>query len=151
VPASANNQFGRAVLLGVPATAKGNTNTASTEVGEPKPCGPIGRTVWFKVTATDTTLSASTIDSGTTFDTVLAIYSGGSLASLTTVGCNDDAGGTGQSQVSASGLTPGQTYYIQVGGYRAAGGNYVLKVSGAAAAASVSAPAPGGVKSIQSA
>ncbi len=57
-----------------------------------------------------------TVDTfGSGFDTVLAVYTGPSLGSLTRVVCDDDTGGV-QSKVQFPAV-PGTTYWIQVGGY----------------------------------
>jgi hypothetical protein len=47
---------------------------------------------------------------------------------LTRLGCNDDFGGTLQSQTSGA-VTAGQTYYVQLGGWNGATGSYILKLS----------------------
>jgi hypothetical protein len=77
-------------------------------------------TVWFTFVATGSQADLSLCNPGTAvLDTILAVYSfsGG----LTEIACNEDGGaGCGlegfQSRVTATGLTPGQTYYVQVGG-----------------------------------
>ncbi len=53
-------------------------------------------------------------------DTVLSVYSG-TCGSLTQIGCSDDACGAVllQSDVTVHGLTPGQTYLVQVSGIAA--------------------------------
>jgi len=120
----------------VPGSAAGSTSGTGTESGEPKPCGRIGRTVWYRVVpASSGTLTASTAGSG--FDTVLAVYRGTSLSGLTSLDCNDDSGGTSQSRVVAS-VTAGQTYYVQVGGHRNASGSYALSLTLGASASGVS-------------
>jgi hypothetical protein len=66
---------------------------------------------------------------GSSFDTLLAIYSGNSVAALTTVASNNDLDNvTKQSRVS---FTPvaGTTYYIAVDGFGGASGNFVLSWS----------------------
>jgi len=112
------------------------------EEGEPQPCGAIGFTMWYRMTlGVDAPMTANTFDvSGdliapitdaadgaarTTFDTVLAVYSGPADATfddLTLLGCNDDSG-QGVSRVDFAGTT-GTTYYFQVGGF--GGGFYFL-------------------------
>ena len=127
-----NDRFADAWMLAAPGSAAGSTSGASTESGEPKPCGRIGRTVWYRVVPDGSgTLTASTAGSG--FDTVLALYRGTSLGNLSALACNDDNGGTNQSRVSA-GVAAGEVYYIQLGGYRNATGAYTLTLTGPSAA-----------------
>jgi hypothetical protein len=95
------------------------TNTANaTSTGDPVPgCqGSAGKGVWYTYTpASSGTVSVSTC--GSTYDTVLAVYSG-SCGSLTPVACNDDNGPScpgSQASVSFS-VTGGTTYYILAAG-----------------------------------
>jgi hypothetical protein len=80
------------------------------------------------------TLLATT--EGSNFDTVLAVYRGASLPGLTPLACNDDNGASLTSSVAVS-VTGGQTYYVQLGGFRNASGSYRLAVSLAGPAAHV--------------
>jgi hypothetical protein len=85
-------------------------------------------TSWFRFTATSTTAVIDTNGSSTS-DTLLAVYSG-TCGSLTQIGCDDDAGTGLLSLVSLMGLTPGQTYYIEVAGWGAGNvGDNVLNVT----------------------
>jgi photosystem II stability/assembly factor-like uncharacterized protein len=116
------------------------TGQATDEAGEPltAPCPttsvPYGKTVWFRYTpAGNMTLTADTLTS--TFDTVLVVYRGTTLAGLTRVACNDDVEGqtSAPSKVTFA-ATAGQTYYFQVAGWRdgtgtAASGNLVFKLA----------------------
>jgi len=125
----ANDNFAAAAALGVPGSASAQTQSATTEVGEPRPCASIGQTVWYRVVpGSSGTLTASTAGSG--FDTALALYSGSSLTALTVLGCNDDVdlGGDLTSRVSAN-VTAGRTYYLQAGGYNGDNGSLALNVS----------------------
>jgi hypothetical protein len=63
---------------------------------------------------------------GSSFDTVLGIYTG-TCGSLTPINCNDDSSGTLQSSVSNS-VTGSTSYYILAGGWYAANGALVLHV-----------------------
>lgn len=81
--------------------------------------------VWFAYLASCTgNAVANTCGGG--FDTVLEVFSGG-CGALTSIDCNDDACGL-QSQVGWS-ATIGTTYYIRVGGYAGATGNFPLTIS----------------------
>jgi hypothetical protein len=68
-----------------------NTLNATKEVGEPNHAGVAGgKSAWWVFTApSDGVLHLSTTNS--TFDTVMAVYTGQSLTNLTLVGANDDA------------------------------------------------------------
>src|SRR3989442_9945267 len=96
VHASGGDLFASAEPIGVPAVVTGDTSAATPERHEPRPCGRIATTAWFKLQPATGTLTAST--AGSAFDTVLALYRGSALAGLTSLACNDDFGGTLQSQ-----------------------------------------------------
>jgi len=126
--ASTNDAFAAALMLSVPGSASGSSQGASLESGEPQPCGQIGATVWYKVQPGATgTLTAST--SGSNYDTVLALYSGSSLTTLTQLGCNDDTSTIDFTSIVSASVTAGQTYYIQIGGYQGASGNFIVQVT----------------------
>lgn len=108
-------------LTAVPSSSGISTSAAAAEPSVPGPaCGnrSTGKSVWYRYTApTTTTLVANTY--GSTYDTILAAYSG-SCSALTPVVCNDDSVGS-QSRVSLQ-VTAGTTYYFQVTAYRNDGG-----------------------------
>lgn len=94
---------------------------ATVEAGEDSltSCGSVGGLVtsaslWYALTPTRSgTLYASTEDTPSNDDTVLAIYSSPPSSSAP-VACNDDiSGGNYRSNTSAS-LTAGTTYYVEV-------------------------------------
>jgi Ca2+-binding RTX toxin-like protein len=62
---------------------------------------------------------------GSTFDTVLAVYAGGTLAGLTAVAGNDDTSTGVQSQVRFT-ATTGTTYRIAVAGFNGTSGRIEL-------------------------
>ncbi|MBU1866298.1 MAG: calcium-binding protein, partial [Actinobacteria bacterium] len=62
------------------------------------------------------------------FDTVLAVYTGGSLGSLTEVSYDDDGGSGLTSRVQLE-VTAGRTYRIVVDGYSDRTGNITLNWS----------------------
>lgn len=110
-------------------------NTGATrEVDEPQPsCGLMDATLWFSYTPTSThKLRVDTLDFGT-IDTVLAVYTGTGLDSLTEVACNEDHRKTVVDAASESLLyveaTAGTTYMIQVGGYDALAGPIQLNAA----------------------
>ncbi len=109
-----------------------DTLAATTEVNEPQHAGVVGgKSVWWRWQATGG--EQITIDTfGTNFDTVLAVYTGDSLATLVEVASNDDTNGL-QSQVSFT-AAAGSVYRIVVDGFLGASGNVRLNVQGAALA-----------------
>jgi len=62
---------------------------------------------------------------GSDFDTLLAVYTGTSVDTLTEVASNDDSGGTLQSRVEFT-TTAGTVYHIAVDGYGGAQGNVTV-------------------------
>jgi len=131
VVAPANDSFSNAVVLSGGTLAWTGTNVGATlETGEPNHAGvPGGASVWCAWTATATrTVSLNT--RGSNFDTVLAVYTGTSVSSLTTVAGNDDdpAGRTLTSALSFNAVA-GQTYYFAIDGYRGATGNITLNLA----------------------
>jgi hypothetical protein len=117
-PAFADN-FGNAQFItGVAGTLTGSNTTATAEVSEPAHAGSdAAASVWVKWTApTSGVFTFST--SGSDFDTVMGIYTGGTLATLTDVGSNDDENyptiTTSRVDLAA---TAGVTYYIAVDGF----------------------------------
>lgn len=123
--APGNDGFGSAVAVSAPQTLSGSNVGATTEEGEPLPCGSIGATVWYRLIVEEPmSLAAST---GGALDTVLAAYRGASLSELELLGCNDDAGYDLGSKVGFAAV-PGETYYLQVGGYAGERGTFTLSL-----------------------
>jgi fibronectin type 3 domain-containing protein len=104
-----------------------DNNAATAQAGEPAHAGnPAGRSLWWKWTAPQSgTLTVST--AGSSFDTVLAVYTGTSLADLSAAAANDDAIGTRTSEVVLS-VTAGTTYHIAVDGFRGVSGAVRLRL-----------------------
>lgn len=113
----------------LPQTVNGSSIGASNEAGEPNPtCTSSHGTLWWEWTPTTTELVQ--IDSaGSNFDTVLGVFTGGDLASLSEQACNDDAINLlSKVQLNA---TAGTTYYIQLGGYGSGEGDVEVNISAA--------------------
>jgi hypothetical protein len=125
--APTNDNFANAIVASsTPFTDTRSTAGATTEAGEPLPCGLMGATMWYRfVTGSTATISADTTTSN--YDTVIAVYHGTTLAGLTNDACNDDSGGTLQSSVSFTGGA--NTYYLQVGGFNGNTGTAVVHLS----------------------
>jgi hypothetical protein len=125
--APANDDFADAIAVtALPFSIETSTEHATVEDGEPGfPCGSIGATIWYRWSPSeDVAVTADTF--GSDYDTMIAAYSGTSLASLSLLACNDDATDL-QSKVGFA-AEAGETYYLQVGGLNGAGGNLVLHV-----------------------
>lgn len=105
-----------------------NTLNATKEVGEPNHAGVAGgKSAWWTFTApADGVLHLSTTNS--TFDTVLAVYTGNSLTALTPVGSNDDAypGAPGGFSELFQAVHSNTTYRVAVDGYGGVGGAMFL-------------------------
>ena len=130
----ANDSFaGAIVLTGSSASTTGTNVDASREAGEPNIGGISGggKSVWWAWTATSSgTVQIDTI--GSTFDTMLGVYDGSTVGSLSLVAGDDDSGGSRTSKVSFA-ATAGTTYRIAVDGYGGASGSISLHVIAAAA------------------
>jgi hypothetical protein len=96
------------------------SNIGATTDG-PLACGGVmGSDVWYQVTApcNGNADVATFPGSDPNFDTVLAAYDGCDCANLgAALVCNDDIGGSLQSQIFFA-VVEGNCYTIQVGGYR---------------------------------
>jgi hypothetical protein len=112
---------------------RADTRAATAEASEPRPCGNIGKTVWYQLYAdNDETLVADTAGSG--FDTVIAAYSYGPTfptsppGGFTPLTCNDNSGGGAQSRITFD-AKQGNTYWIQAGGANGASGDLSFNLS----------------------
>jgi PKD repeat protein len=99
--------------------------TATKEPGEPDIAGnPGGKSVWWQWPSPITgPVSISTI--GSSFDTLLGVYTGSAISNLVLVASNDDAEGTLQSDVTFQAIA-GTNYQITVDGFDGASGEIVL-------------------------
>lgn len=124
----ANDDFADAVVLeGVSGSATGSNGDATKESGEPNHAGAGGASVWWEWVAPSS--GAFSFDTtGSTFDTMLGIYTGSFVSSLTTIGTNDDIdnqAGNIRSRVTFS-ANAGTRYHIAVDGFEAATGDIQL-------------------------
>jgi hypothetical protein len=112
-------------------TATGDSSAATLELNEPLPLGcgyDVGNTVWHSFTPPADGHYTFNL-AGSDYDTVLAVYTGGSIDSLTQIGCNDDA----STRILSSALLlrdlrSATTYWIQIGGFRQGYGQYQVAV-----------------------
>lgn len=96
-------------------------------------CGSSNTTnsVWYRYDAMCTGMAA--VDTcGSSYDTVLSVYSG-VCSALTQIGCNDDAsGGSCPGSINSYISFPvvsGQTYYVRVSGFSGGAGAYALTLT----------------------
>ena len=96
-----NDNFAKATTLpGAAARITGNNAGATKEPGEPDHAGqPGGKSIWYSWTPASTGPETFTTF-GSSFDTLLAVYTGTSVAALTAVASNDDYGNTVTSSVT---------------------------------------------------
>jgi thiol-disulfide isomerase/thioredoxin len=125
-----NDMFAnRITLTGTNITTTGSNVGATAEVGEPSHAG-LGcwASVWWSWTApTNNVATIST--AGSSFDTVLAVYTGSSVSALTEVASNDDdPDSPDYTSKVVFDATAGQTYQIAVDGYYGDSGSIVLQV-----------------------
>lgn len=122
----ANDNFAAATELKAPdLTATGSNVGARKEAGEPDHAeDPGGKSVWWYWNATSS--EPVTFDTvGTSFDSVLAVYTGDTVSKLTPIGSDDEEGGDGAARVTFSAVA-GTKYYLAVDGFGASSGPIVL-------------------------
>lgn len=137
---AANNAFAACLPLAGPSgAASGSTRGASREAGEPVHAGvPGSNSIWFCWTAP---LSGPfTFETaGSSFDTLLALYTGSAVNALTPVASDDNSGGNGTSRVSFNAVS-NTAYRIAVEGAGTNTGIVQLRWTGPAAPAITAPP-----------
>jgi len=111
-----------------------STNTQSTagmttggDVIPSNLCPIGGNDVWFKTTTPESGIL--TVDTaGSSFDTILGIYSG-ACGSLSPLACNDDVGNGLRWSSTQVAVSSGNTYYFVVSGFLGATGTLNLRLS----------------------
>jgi subtilisin len=145
----ANDNFATARELTGSAT-NGSNQGATKEPGEPNHAGDDGgKSVWYRWTPQ--TSGTTTIDTaGSSFDTLLGVYTGSAVDGLTEVASNDDedrANNVLTSKVSFD-ATAGTTYRIAVDGFNdgtgADAGNITVHLAGDTTPPNVSLTSPAG-------
>ena len=133
----ANDHFAQAAVLQLADSSVSVTGTniaATAEPGEPDhDTEKAARSVWWRWTAPGSApVTLTTM--GSNFDTVVGVYTGGSVGSLTKIASNDDED---RGVVRTSKLTfnpvAGTTYAIAVDGWEASFGQIALTLTQAAA------------------
>ncbi|WP_375477358.1 beta strand repeat-containing protein [uncultured Jatrophihabitans sp.] len=126
-PAPANDNFAAARVLSGRGGAVSDSNVNATrEAGEPQHAGEDGSTsVWYRWTA-PTTGNYTFETTGSSFDTLLAVYTGAAVGSLTPIVSNDDADATVSTSRVTLAATAGTVYSIAVDGYQSDFGAIIL-------------------------
>ena len=118
---STNDMFSNAQTISGPSgRVTGSNVNATVESGEP---GGGGRSVWWQWRAPSTgTVTIDTV--GSSFDTILGVYTGTRVGALSTLAQNDDGVGL-QSRVVLD-VTAGTVYRLQVAGFSVSEGSIIL-------------------------
>jgi uncharacterized delta-60 repeat protein len=119
--------FANAGDLGSASSGFGSENNlgATVEPGEPNPAHtPGGASVWLRWQSPGNGIARFST-AGSSFDTLLAIYTGTSLSDLVAVASDDDSAAFLCSAASFR-ASAGMTYYIQIDGFYGSGGNINL-------------------------
>lgn len=123
-----NDDFSDAVTLtGLAASASGSTIGATTESGEPSIGTGAVNTAWWSWTPSVNGEVEIHTD-GSSFDTVLGVFTGNTVNTLVPAGTNDDSVYGLQSQLIFTAVA-GQTYSIAVAGYNGASGEVSLTIN----------------------
>lgn len=127
----ANDDFASAATVGALPYETGVENAGATlQLGEPQSqCGTVTNTLWYSFTPSASgRFLADTM--GADFNTILAVYEGSGLSSLTLIACSDDSAPVyhSRSQAYFRGVA-GHTYFIQGGSKGGETGTLVLAVT----------------------
>jgi len=137
-PLTNNDLCGNGIVITTPYTG-GLVSTVGMTTDVPSStssCGTQANNVWYKIAGNNKTLTATSCNNSTNFDTEIRIYTGScsSLNSMTEIDCNDDdafcAYSTVQSTVTWCAYS-GVDYYLSIGYYSSLGGtgNFILTVT----------------------
>ena len=130
-PSLTNNNFANATSIpGSPFSFRTYNACATKEPGEPNHAGDAGgHSVWYQGRASSTSVVRLSTE-GSDFDTLLAVYTGSNVSSLTLIASNDDIGAPTNKQSALSfNAVNGHLYYIAVDGYLGGYGTVVLNIN----------------------
>ena len=118
-----NDNFANGQLVtGDSGTVSADTTNATKEPGEPNHNGNTGgHSIWYSWTAS-TSGSVTFKTTGSTFDTIMAVYTGSAVNALSFVASDDDSGGNNTSLITFNAVA-GTTYKVAVDGFSGASGN----------------------------
>ena len=116
--------FGSMVnLAGSSGSGTGNNSGATLESGEPQHANKdAGQSVWISWQPSVNGIATISL-AGSSFDTLLAVYTGNSLSALTPIASDDDSAGYFSSAVRFN-VTAGTRYRIAVAGLGVASGHF---------------------------
>ncbi len=115
----------RVTLTGTNGVISGQNTNATVEPGEPEHAGkPGGKSVWYTWQAPVTGVATFTTV-GSTFDTLLAIYTGSALTNLVLIDSDENHGGFYTSRAFFN-VLQGTQYQIAIDGFGGASGEYIL-------------------------
>jgi len=143
-PPPANDPFAGAIAITSGQTITGSTATATRETGEPVPGTGASASIWYRFTAPSSGTSATVTLNGSSYDTLLAAYTGTAVNALTLVANNDadcPTGGAPASCVTFS-ITQGTVYSLQVDGFLGRKGSVLIAVTVTVAGDPVASPIP---------
>lgn len=110
-------------LSGSSGSASGNNSAATLEQGEPEHANKTaGHSLWVSWQPNASGIATISL-AGSTFDTLLAVYTGNTLAGLVPLASDDDSGGYFSSAVRFN-VTAGTRYRIAVAGLDTASGDF---------------------------
>jgi hypothetical protein len=103
----------------------GSNVGATSQLGEPRHAGKVGgKSIWYSWVAPATGI-ATFETAGSSFDTLLAVYIGTDIATLTPIAADEDDGGFLSSRVRFNAVA-GAEYQIVVDGYAGGQGTYTI-------------------------
>ena len=145
--APANDNLANAqTISGTSGSIQATNAFATKEVNEPShdpENNPGGRSIWYRWTAPSNGTATFTT-AGSNFDTLLAVYTGSSINTLSPVEKNDDVDlGVITTSFVDFPAVAGTTYQIAVDGYNGAQGNITLNFTLPGAATPTPTPTPG--------
>jgi hypothetical protein len=97
-------------------TTQANIQAAGVATDPTGWCSAGSHIVWYRLTPT-TAGSFTVSTAGSSYDTVLGVFTAPITTSSGSIVCNDDFGGMLQSQVTVSSAVAGTTYYIAIAQY----------------------------------
>lgn len=120
---------GAVILVPGDGPIEGSTEMATYSGGTNSSCSGFDTSpdLWYRVEGTGASLTASTCDGGTDYDSQISIFEGtGEDCDTKCIFTNDDSCGSGSKVTWMA--KDGVTYYIRVHGYHTSSGSFVLSV-----------------------
>lgn len=125
-PPANDNWANAQTIVGTNEFAVGTNVEATIEAGEPN-VQTVNKTVWYKWTAPSNLSMTFGTYSGTLTDTIIGVYTGAAVNSLTTIAFNDDINGAQNRKSRVTFIAnSGTNYYIQMLGFSTLDGTFTL-------------------------